>query len=161
MVGPETFDAALANFAIHHFGQPEVACTEIRRVLKPGGRFVFAAPKDQHGFGGFIEAIQANHTLDDLPHGPIYMDADQAIYEKLLADSGFDKFDVELRPFTLVMESLEPLFAVGWDLCDLGHLPQETQDKIVASTREEAEPFKTPNGYEFPDTVFVGVATNG
>lgn len=132
----DTFDAALANFAIHHFARPEVGCAEIRRVLKPGGRFVFAAPKDQHGFGAFIEAIQAHHTLDDLPHGPIYMDADQATYEKLLADSGFDKFDVELRQFTMAMESIEPLLAVGWTLCDLGHLPH------VCRVRRPSKSFK-------------------
>ena len=43
----ETFDAALVNFAIHHFARPEVACAEIRRVRKPGGRFVFASPIQQ------------------------------------------------------------------------------------------------------------------
>ena len=43
----EAFDAALVNIAIHHFARPEVACAEIRRVLKPGGRFVFASPIQQ------------------------------------------------------------------------------------------------------------------
>ena len=92
----DTFDAALVNFAIHHFARPEVACAEIRRVLKPGGRFVFAAPIQQYGFGAFIEGINAHHTLDDLPHGPIYLGADQAVYETLLRSSGFSEFETNV-----------------------------------------------------------------
>lgn len=153
-----TFDVALINYGIHHFARPDVACAEIRRVLKQEGRFVFAAPKDQHGFGAFIEAINAHHTLDDLPHGPIYLDADQATYEKLLSDSGFEQFSVELHQLPLKLDSLEPILVCGWSICDLDDLPQTTQDKISASTQEKAAPFKTADGYCFPDTVFVGVA---
>jgi ubiquinone/menaquinone biosynthesis C-methylase UbiE len=139
----DTFNVALINFAIHHFARPEVACREIRRILAPGGRLVFAGPKEQYGFGAFIEAVAAHHTLDDLPHGPIYMEAGKETYEKLLADSGF----------------MEPLFVCGWDFCDLGTLPQPTQDKIAEAIREKTAPFKTDRGYEFPDIVFIGVAS--
>ncbi len=155
----DTFDAALINFAIHHFARPEVACREIRRILAPGGRFVFAGPKEQYGFGAFIEAVAAHHTLDDLPHGPIYMDAEKETYEKLLADSGFEQFRVEVRQLSVRIDDLEPLFVAGWNICDLGVLPQSTQDKIAETTREKAAPFKTEDGYEFPDTVFIGVAS--
>ena len=156
-----TFDAALINFGIHHFARPEIACADIRRVLKPGGRFVFAAPKDQYGFGAFIEALNLHHTLDDLPHGPIYLGADQAQYEELLSDSGFNQFSIELRQITLTIDSLEPLLVTGWSICGLANLPQSTQDKISASLQDQAAPFKTESGYSFPDTVFVGVAVNG
>lgn len=36
----ETFDAAIANFAINHVDHPRECVTELRRVLRPGGRFV-------------------------------------------------------------------------------------------------------------------------
>lgn len=45
------FDVVVVNFSVHHFARPEKACAEIRRVLKPGGRFVFAGPIEQFGFG--------------------------------------------------------------------------------------------------------------
>ena len=154
----DTFDVALINFAIHHFARPEVACTEIRRVLKPGGRFVFAGPIEQHGFGAFIEGVDAHHTLDDLPHGPIYLEADQGTYEALMRDSGFEEFEVDIRQLTLQLDDLEPLLVAGWTICDLGKLPQETQDRIAATTREKAAPYETAQGYEFPDRVVVGIA---
>jgi SAM-dependent methyltransferase len=154
----DTFYTALVNFAIHHFARPEVACTEIRRVLKPGGRFVFAAPIQQYGFGAFIEGITTHHTLDDLPHGPIYLGADQAVYETLLRNSGFSEFETSVRELPLRLESLEPLLVAGRDICNLSGLPQETQDKIVATTREKAAPYKTAQGYEFPDRILIGIA---
>src|SRR5207249_483641 len=36
-----TFDRVLANFALLHLADPERACIEAFRVLKPGGRFGF------------------------------------------------------------------------------------------------------------------------
>ncbi len=36
----ETFDAATAGFCMRNVGHLQQACTEIRRVLKPGGRFI-------------------------------------------------------------------------------------------------------------------------
>ena len=36
----ETFDAATAGFCMRNVGNLKQACTEIRRVLKPGGRFI-------------------------------------------------------------------------------------------------------------------------
>ena len=154
----DTFDAALINFAIHHFARPEMACAEIRRVLKPGGRFVFAAPIQQYGFGAFIEGLTAHHTLDDLPHGPIYLGADQAVYETLLRNSGFTECETKVRELPLHLESLDPLLVAGWDICNLSGLPQETQDKITATIREKAAPYKTAQGYEFPDRILIGVA---
>ena len=38
----ESFDAVVANFVVHHLARPEVVFRAINRVLKPGGRFVFA-----------------------------------------------------------------------------------------------------------------------
>ena len=46
------FDAAIANFGIHHVERPERAIAEARRVLRRGGTFAFtvwAAPRGQHG----------------------------------------------------------------------------------------------------------------
>ena len=46
------FDAAIANFGIHHVERPERAIADARRVLKRGGTFAFtvwAASAGQHG----------------------------------------------------------------------------------------------------------------
>lgn len=155
----ETFDAVLVNFAIHHFARPEQACADIRRVLKPGGRFVFAGPMEQFGFGAFIAGLTTHHTMDELPHGPIYLGATQADYENLVQAAGFHDYDVSIRQLPLYLDTLDPLLQTGWEMCELSKLPQATQDKIRETTIAKAMPYKTATGYEFPDRVVVGIAT--
>ncbi|MGF1669485.1 MAG: class I SAM-dependent methyltransferase [Balneolaceae bacterium] len=154
----DTFDVVLINFAIHHFARPVKACAEIRRVLKPGGRFVFAGPIEQFGFGAFIEGLTSHHTMDELPHGPIYLGATQQDYENLMREAGFGDYDVTIRQLSLRLENLDPLIQTGWEMCELSSLPQATQDKIRETTIEKASPYKTDRGYEFPDRVVVGIA---
>ena len=62
----DAFDVVLANFVIHHVARPDVVSAEIRRVLKPGGRFVFAGPTGEFGgFETFIEGLTTHHTLEE------------------------------------------------------------------------------------------------
>jgi SAM-dependent methyltransferase len=155
----ETFDVVLVNFAIHHFARPAKACREIHRVLKTGGRFVFAGPIEQCEFGAFIAGLTAHHTMDELPHGPIYLGATQEDYENLMKGAGFHGYDVSIRQLTLHLETLDPLIQTGWEMCELAKLPQATQDKIRETTITKAMPYKTATGYEFPDRIVVGIAT--
>jgi SAM-dependent methyltransferase len=153
------FDVVLANFVIHHFARPDLVCSEIRRVLTPGGRFVFAGPIEQFGFGAFIEGLTAHHTMAVLAHGPLYLEATREDYETLVKDAGFASYDVAIRQLTLHLPSLEPVLQTGWEMCELAELPQDTQDKIRATTIQRAEPYRTENGYAFPDRIVVGQAT--
>jgi SAM-dependent methyltransferase len=155
----DAFDVVLVNFSIHHFARPDVVCAEIRRVLTPGGRFVFAGPIEQFGFGAFIEGLTTHHTMAVLAHGPLYLEATRDDYENLVKDAGFASYDVAVRQLTLHLPSLEPLLQTGWEMCELSELPQDTQDKIRETTIQRAEPYRTENGYAFPDRIVVGRAT--
>jgi len=155
----KSFDAVLVNYAIHHFASPDNAVREIHRVLKPGGRFVFAGPLEHFGFWAFIAGITAHHTMDELAHGPIYLDATCEDYEKLVVGAGFREYDVTEREMTLHQDNLEAVLKMGWKMCELDKLPLETQDKIRATTVENASQYQTERGYEFPDRIVVGVAT--
>jgi len=155
----DTFNVVLINFTIHHFARPEKACTEVRRVLKPGGRFVFAGPIEQFGFGAFIAGLTVHHTMDELPHGPIYLEATGADYENLVRDAGFSHHDVNVHQLTLRLKNLDRLLHVGWEMCELSELSSEKQEKIRKTIFESAAPYATDSGYEFPDRVVVGVAT--
>jgi SAM-dependent methyltransferase len=155
----DTFDVVLTNFVIHHFARPDVACTEIRRVLKPGGRFVFAGPIEPLEFMAFIAGLTAHHTMAALAHGPLYLEATGEDYENLVKDAGFASYDVEVCRLTLHLPSLEPVLQTGWEMCELSALPQDTQDKIRETTIQHAAPYRTENGYAFPDRIVVGQAT--
>jgi hypothetical protein len=128
-------------------------------VLKPGGRLVFAGPIEQFGFGAFIEGLTAHHTMDELPHGPIYLGASREDYENLLDEAGFEDYDVTIRQLSLCLQTLDPLIHTGWEMCELSKLPQATQRRIRDTVVDKAAPYRTDKGYEFPDRVVVGVAT--
>ena len=155
----DAFDVVLVNFSIHHFARPDVVCTEIRRVLTPGGRFVFAGPIEQFGFGAFIAGLTTHHMMAVLAHGPLYLDATREDYETLVKDAGFARYDVAVRQVTLHVPSLEPVLQTGWDMCELSELPQDTQHTIRETTIQRAEPYRTENGYAFPDRIVIGQAT--
>jgi ubiquinone/menaquinone biosynthesis C-methylase UbiE len=155
----DTFDVVLANFVIHHFARPDVVCTEIKRVLKPGGRFVFAGPIEPLEFMAFIEGLTAHHTMAVLAHGPLYLEATRDDYENLVKGAGFASYDVTVRQLTLHLPNLEPVLQTGWEMCELSALPQNTQNKIRETTIQRAEPYRTENGYAFPDRIVVGLAT--
>ncbi|HWE43864.1 MAG TPA: class I SAM-dependent methyltransferase [Gemmatimonadaceae bacterium] len=43
-----TFDLVSANMVVEHLSDPEAVFREVRRVLKPGGAFVFVTPNRNH-----------------------------------------------------------------------------------------------------------------
>ena len=44
----ETFDACVSNYVVEHVDEPRGHLSEIKRVLKPGGVYVFRAPNFYH-----------------------------------------------------------------------------------------------------------------
>ena len=56
-VEPGTADLVLARYVIEHVAQPRAFLSNVRRVLKPAGRFLFLAPNLQH------PAILLSHLL--------------------------------------------------------------------------------------------------
>lgn len=44
----QSFDVVSANMVLEHLAEPSVVFHEARRVLKPGGRFVFVTPHKRH-----------------------------------------------------------------------------------------------------------------
>src|SRR5207248_2570837 len=90
-----TFDRVLANFALLHLPDPERACAEAFRVLKPGGKFGFTvwAPPEENPYAKMIDdAIQAHADLEiDLPTGPPhYLFSGREEFRRVLERVGFN-----------------------------------------------------------------------
>src|SRR5213080_2389776 len=90
-----TFDRVLANFALLHVSDPERACAEAFRVLKPGGKFgftVWAAPEENPYAKMIDDAIRKHADLEvDLPAGPPHhLFSGREDFRRALAQAGFE-----------------------------------------------------------------------
>lgn len=157
----DSFDAVVANFVVHHLARPDVVLSEVRRVLKPEGRFAFVvwgAAEDQTSIGVFFGAVEANMDLEELPHGPLFGVVDEEVYEPLLTGAGLGDCTLSLHDVRWRTDSLAPVLRGFWDWGNMATLPSETQQKIEQATRENAKPYERDGGYNFPHTVLLGSA---
>ncbi|MHC4946839.1 MAG: class I SAM-dependent methyltransferase [Planctomycetota bacterium] len=158
---PDRFDAVVSNFVVHHLARPEVVFTEVCRVLKPGGRFVFtvfASPEAQSSIGAFFAAVETHHSLDELPHGPLFGVTDLDLYESMLRAGGLTDPAFELRDITWRTASLDPIVASFRTWGNLAALPPDVQDRIEATAREHLEAYRREGAYAFPHEVLLGRA---
>jgi SAM-dependent methyltransferase len=101
-----SFHRVLANFALLHLADPERACAEALRVLKPSGKFGFTvwAPPSESPYAKIIDdAIQAHANADvDLPPGPPhYLFAGREEFRRALNRVGFSGDSMKFKPHTI------------------------------------------------------------
>jgi SAM-dependent methyltransferase len=159
----DSFDAVVSNFVVHHLARPEVVFAEVRRVLRPGGRFafaVFASPEAQSSIGAFFAAVEEHHTLEELPHGPLFGVTDLDLYGSMLTKSGLAEPAFDFHDITWRTGSPDPVLASFWNWGNMPALPQDVQERIEASTRENLLAFRKDGEYLLPHEVLLGRATN-
>jgi ubiquinone/menaquinone biosynthesis C-methylase UbiE len=157
----DIFDSAVSNFVVHHLARPQTVFGQISRVLKRNGKIaytVFADPEAQSSIGAFFAAVEEHHTVDDLPHGPLFGVTDLDIHSGMLENGGLCNPEFEFKEFTWKTESPMPVLNsfVGW--ANLASFPEDLRRKIEETTLENLEQYKTEDGYEFPHKVLIGSA---
>lgn len=96
-----SFNAAIANFGLHHFEQPERALAEICRVLRPRGRFAYTkwvSQRDNPPYRAILDAVAAHGTMDvAMPAG---QDANLTIeaLNAMVQEAGFTIDTAEMKP---------------------------------------------------------------
>ena len=157
-----SFDVVVASFVVHHLARPQTVLKEVRRVLKPGGKFVFAvwgAAEEQSSIGAFFGAVAAHHDLDELPHGPMFGVVGQEVFEPLLSSAGLENCQISILPLVWKTDSIDPIIQGFWDFGDMSALPADTQNKIKQSTIDNSEPYRKGEGYAFPHPILFGSAS--
>ena len=101
-----SFDAAICNFGVFHFAEPEMAINEVARVLKTGGRYAWSqwqGPDKSAFFATIFKAVMANATMEvGLPPAPPpfrFSDADVA--NAAMKAAGFEDVQISEVPIIL------------------------------------------------------------
>jgi len=100
---PASFDAVTMGFGILHVPDGAKAMAEVRRVLKPGGRFVYTLwhpPTIPSGIGYLFKAIADHGEMDAaLPSGPGLFDwADREHVADVASQLGFEDIAFDVVP---------------------------------------------------------------
>jgi SAM-dependent methyltransferase len=111
-----SFDAVTCNYGLLHFGRPERALAEMRRVLRAGGRAgatVWAPPHQAVAFGLILDAVAAHGRADPgLPSGPpFFRFSDPAEFARALRAAGFVEPTVAHVHQVWHLPSVDALFA--------------------------------------------------
>lgn len=113
----QCFDVVVCNLGLPHFGRPERAVAEFRRVLTGGGRLALTAwndPAHARLVGVLLEAVTELSVAapETVPAGPnFFRFADDAEFESLLQDRGFTDVGIRTVDFVHTVDEAEEV----WD----------------------------------------------
>jgi hypothetical protein len=80
------------------------------------------------------------------------------VYEPMIAAGGLADFQLDTHHIVWRSETLDPILRGFWDWGNMAALPQEAQDKIKATTRENAQPYAQSGQFVFPHVILCGSA---
>jgi SAM-dependent methyltransferase len=163
-----SFDVVLCREGLMLMPEPALAVSEIRRVLRPGGRVaiaVWGARARNPWLGVLFDAVTEQTGIPVPPPGvpgPFALDAPEALVS-LLATGQLCDVTVEEVASPVRTSSFDEWWGVVPSLAGpiaqvLDSLPDETATAIRASAERELAGFTTSAGYDIPGLSLVASA---
>jgi ubiquinone/menaquinone biosynthesis C-methylase UbiE len=168
-----SFDRIVANFALLHLAEPERACAEAHRVLRPGGKFGFTiwAPAAESPYAKIIDdALQAHANVDvDLPTGPLHhLYSGREEFRTGLERAGFDggsmifklhtiKWKVPTAQFVFDAERNAGVRTAGL----LARQTPETLRAIQSHIENAVRAYAMEDGFAIPKAAYIVAVSKG
>jgi len=162
-----SFEAAVCNLGLLHFGRPQDAVAELARVLAPGGRLaltVWDVPARSRLQGVFFDTLAEEGV--GLPPGvppgpPMYLFADDDELTSLLNGAGLEQVDVQTIAFFELVSGFDELWeglvegGVRLQMLVRGH-DAETVRRIRAGVELRVEPYRDGDELALPVSAKLG-----
>jgi SAM-dependent methyltransferase len=165
----ESFDVVMSRVGLIYFPDQQRALSEIRRVLKPGGRItalVYSTPDRNQFFSIPVSVIRRRAQLPPpLPGqpGPFSLGG-PGVLEDAYRRAGFRDIEIRAVDAPLVMSSTAECLQFEQESFGALHqmmsgLSDANRADAWAEVERELSAFETPNGFSAPCEMLAGVAT--
>ncbi len=162
-----SFDKVLSREALMLVADPIAAAREALRVLRPGGRAVFAVwgpPAANPWLSALLDAMSAQLGAPVPPPGvpgPFALSGDGEL-ARVLSTAGFGHVDVQDVATPLHVASMDEWWTVVPSLAGpvaaiIDSLPDDVTSAIRADAESALRDFADSSGYTIPGLSFVGV----
>lgn len=163
-----TFDRALCRFGIMLFEDPLAGTKEIRRVLKPGGRFSFAVwstPESMPTLHWTYQVMAPRLPEDVRPPLPIVTSlGGPGVFDALLREAGFADFEIETKVLNYQFSSFDEYWdrVVASDILKMQFdaLGNGEIDDVRNEVAELARDFQTDDKFIVPHEYLIAYGTN-
>lgn len=169
-VPPGSFDAVISRVGLIYFPDQQKALAEIKRALKPGGRFaaiVYSTPENNRFFSVPVQVIRRRANLPPpLPGqpGPFSLGG-PGVLESVLREAGFR--DVEARTVKAPLHLTSAAECVRFEKDSFGALHQmlagldeSGRQSAWQEIEQELSAFEGSAGFEGPCEMIVAVGAN-
>jgi ubiquinone/menaquinone biosynthesis C-methylase UbiE len=169
------YDFMFSRFGTQFFENPVAAMKNIRKALKPGGRFTMIVWRriEDNPWLGAAKAVALKH----LPQpgadartcgpGPFSMADEELVRAQMKAagfeDIAFERVDAPVRMGDSVEDAIDFQLALGPAgevYREAGEVAEERHDALVAELREMLEPFERADGVYMGSSSWVVSARN-
>jgi Methylase involved in ubiquinone/menaquinone biosynthesis len=169
------FDAAISRNGVMFFDDPVAAFANIRRALRPGGRFAFVCPQRAEDSEWYVVPVAA--LLGIPPHGPTVVDrypgpspvmfslSDPGHVTGLLTRAGFaevsiDSVEIAQNFGRTPAEAADAFLASGPTRYLLEQDGEQTRPEAHARLTAALEPYAGPGGVLLPARYWLVSAAN-
>jgi SAM-dependent methyltransferase len=163
-----SYDVVLCREGLMFAPDPARAASEIRRVLRPGGRVAIAVwgPRERNPWLGLVFDAVSAQTGRPVPPpgvpGPFSL-GDSATVVALLADAGLAGVQISELPTPLRAGTFEEWWtrtsALAGPLAKiLAALPEGAAQALRERLRDVVRPYTTPSGLEIPGLTLIASA---